>query len=176
MLENAQSIIGYTFTDASILWEALQAPGAPRFDTNGRDFSNGQKRLALVGDAVLKLVLLDEWYRGPRGIRKFTVPWTSESERSLWTTFLGDCSSSRAVEIGNNQVATIGSNSNLAQTGRSHSLDTCIHNNPSAWGAVSNGVMAQTVEAILGAVWLDSGAGPMGAVTAVMNTLGLTAT
>ncbi|MDI1491507.1 MAG: hypothetical protein OHK93_002716 [Ramalina farinacea] len=147
MLENAQSIIGYTFTDASILWEALQAPGAPRFDTNGRDFSNGQKRLALVGDAVLKLVLLDEWYRGPRGI-----------------------------QIGNNQVATIGSNSNLAQTGRSHSLDTCIHNNPSAWGAVSNGVMAQTVEAILGAVWLDSGAGPMGAVTAVMNTLGLTAT
>lgn len=31
MLENAQSIIGYTFMDVSILWEALQAPGAPRF-------------------------------------------------------------------------------------------------------------------------------------------------
>ena len=90
--------------------------------------------------------------------------------------FLGHCSSSRALETGNNQVANFGSNANLTQIGRTKGLDACVHNNPSAWGVVSNGVMAQTVEAVLGAVWLDSGEDAMGAVRDVMSTLGLTAT
>lgn len=155
------------------LYKPQVLPGSPRFDTDGRDFSDGNKRLALVGDAVLKLVLLVDWYGGPCNIRKCTVPWTHVSERSLWPIILDDCSSSRAVEIGNNRVATIGSNSNLAQSGRSHGLHACVHNKPSAWGVVSNGVMAQTVEAILGAVWEDSGASALGAVRAVMTTLDL---
>ena len=57
--------------------------------------------------------------------------------------------------------------------GRILGLQDCIHNNPAAGGTVSNGTMAQTVEAILGAVWLDSGASDLATVKAVMGTLGL---
>ena len=62
-LNAAQAIVGYNFVDPSILWESLQAPGAPPIATNGRNFSNGNKRLALLGDAVLKTVLLGHWYK-----------------------------------------------------------------------------------------------------------------
>lgn len=62
MINGVQNVTGHTFLDASILWEALQAPGAPAYAANGRNFSNGNKRLALIGDAVLKVVLLETWY------------------------------------------------------------------------------------------------------------------
>ena len=62
MIDGVQNIIAYTFRDASILWEALQAPGAVPYGTQGRNFSNGNKRLALLGDAILKTVLLERWY------------------------------------------------------------------------------------------------------------------
>ena len=68
MIKGVQTIFDYVFQDASVLWEALQAPGSISYDADGRNFSNGNKRLALLGDAILKVGLLDEWYTTPMGI------------------------------------------------------------------------------------------------------------
>ena len=71
-----QSRIGYTFKDTRLLWEALQAPGSilrsgeisgagsERHSVGFQRLPDGNRRLALVGDSVLKLALVKEWYKG----------------------------------------------------------------------------------------------------------------
>lgn len=143
MLLGVQTIIAYDFTNTSILWEALQAPGALPLSPEGRNFSNGNKRLALLGDAGLKFVLLKEWY-----------PTTGD------------------IRAGNDSVAVKGSNANLAAIGNQHGLGQFINKNFAANGhVVSAGLMAQTVEAILGAVFEDTGS--LNEVRAVMQLLGI---
>ena len=71
-----QSKIGYTFKNPQYLWEAVQAPGSvlhpDEVPSSGTDrhsaglpkFPDGNKRLALLGDTILKLALLEDWYKG----------------------------------------------------------------------------------------------------------------
>lgn len=64
-----EAIVGRQFTDPNKLWEALQAAGSPVLFIGTRRISDGHKRLALIGDSVLKLALISHWYAGtdPRG-------------------------------------------------------------------------------------------------------------
>ena len=59
-----EDIIGRHFTDPNTLWEALQAAGSPVVFIGTRRISDGHKRLALIGDSVLKLALISHWYVG----------------------------------------------------------------------------------------------------------------
>lgn len=71
-----QKTIGYKFNDTRYLWEAVQAPGAilrsgeisgagtVRHSTGFVRFPDGNRRLAIVGDTVLKLALVEDWYKG----------------------------------------------------------------------------------------------------------------
>lgn len=54
--------IGYVFNSKDLLEEALLAAGASNSSKEIDGPKQGNKRLALVGDAVLRLVVLDEWY------------------------------------------------------------------------------------------------------------------
>lgn len=68
-------------------------------------------------------------------------------------------------------VSDVGSNANLDMIGRTNGLDPLINKNPSEKDANVGAItMAGTVEAIIGAVYLD---GDMKSVTHVMQTLGL---
>ena len=67
-------------------------------------------------------------------------------------------------------VQLVGGNANVGRVGFDHGLDACVNCDP-ATRAVSHGMMAATVEAVLGAVHLDGGDE---ALTAVMEQLGLT--
>ena len=70
-------------------------------------------------------------------------------------------------------MADVGSNTNLNTIGRTNGLDTLINKNPAEPDDyVGPSTMAATVEAILGAVYLDS---DMKSVTEVMRNLGLMA-
>ncbi|KAJ5126326.1 uncharacterized protein N7443_009370 [Penicillium atrosanguineum] len=89
--------------------------------------SQGNKRLALIGDATLRLVLYECGY---------------EDEASI-----------RDMRNAQNTRAT---NENLAQIGFSLGLDVYIQLNPSAQGIIPGRLMATTMEAIIGAVYLDS--------------------
>ena len=69
MVQGVEEAIAYQFNDPTILWEALQAAGSSVFIINGRRLIDGNKRLALLGDAILKVALVEDWYSGvePRG-------------------------------------------------------------------------------------------------------------
>lgn len=56
MVQAAESIIHYSFSDKELLWEALQAAGS----NMSFCYPEGNKRLAMIGDAVLKLVVLED--------------------------------------------------------------------------------------------------------------------
>jgi len=61
-MDRAERLIGYTFTQRDLLWEALQVAGSGQARIGGRDTSKGNERLAIVGDGVLSYVLSKEWY------------------------------------------------------------------------------------------------------------------
>ena len=63
-VQGVEAIIDYHFIEPLILWEALQATGNGISSVGTRSFADGNKRLALVGDAILKVALLEEWYAG----------------------------------------------------------------------------------------------------------------
>ena len=63
-IRKVQTIIDYQFVDTLKLWEALQAAGSPVRIIGGRNVPDGQKRLAMIGDSVLKLALIGHWYNG----------------------------------------------------------------------------------------------------------------
>lgn len=62
MITGVQDIIGYNFADPLILWEALQAAGSGNTFAGNRRFPEGNKRLAVLGDTILQLVLVRDWY------------------------------------------------------------------------------------------------------------------
>ena len=63
-VQGVEGTINYHFAEPLILWEALQATGNGISSVGARSFTDGNMRLALVGDAILKLALLEEWYAG----------------------------------------------------------------------------------------------------------------
>jgi dsRNA-specific ribonuclease len=50
----AEHIVGYNFTRRDLLAEAL--------DTSGDRNPESNQRLAMLGDALLQIILLDAWY------------------------------------------------------------------------------------------------------------------
>ncbi|RMX85274.1 hypothetical protein D0869_03952 [Hortaea werneckii] len=131
-----QDLAGYRFKDENLLLDAL--------DTTGLRIQQSNQRLALLGDAILKFIILDEWY--PTGTPK---------------------------GAGNEHVSRIGSNANLAAAARLHGIEACVLTNPGHRGPVSQATLSTTVEAIIGAVYLDSEK-DVDAVHTFMEALGLT--
>lgn len=64
VLQAVKDINGYRFRERLILWEAMQAAGSNVRSPDDREFADGNKRLAVIGDTVLQLVLAEEWYSG----------------------------------------------------------------------------------------------------------------
>jgi ribonuclease-3 len=61
-LKEAEEVIGYHFNNPTLLEEALQAAGAAASNPHTKGDREGNKRLALLGDALLSMMLLDHWY------------------------------------------------------------------------------------------------------------------
>ncbi|PQE13240.1 hypothetical protein CJF30_00003113 [Rutstroemia sp. NJR-2017a BBW] len=137
-----QAILGYTFDDQELLWSALHAAGSLY---GGRD---GNKTMAMLGDAVLKLVLLVD-----------LIP-TGASRGSLGSI--------------SNLTDSIVANQNLADICTNTGIVGYINGNQSHVGAQSPRTTSATIEAILAAVYLDSGKN-IDDVRAAMTSLGLAA-
>jgi len=73
-----QVILQYQFTNPDLLEEALESPGSgvSCVGDSHRHFTDGNKGLATVGEAVMKLVLKDQCYlfKIPEGKFSFSVP------------------------------------------------------------------------------------------------------
>ncbi|PGG98473.1 hypothetical protein AJ80_09534 [Polytolypa hystricis UAMH7299] len=131
-----EQLFGYTFEDPSLLHKALHLAGS------GGSL-DGNKSLAQVGDAVLRLALVSEGY-----------------EKGM------------AREHTSRIVDRVGGNDMLTSVGFLHKLDKLVYKNPSQLGGVPPKPMACTVEALLGAVYLDSSKS-IDTVRQVMSVLGL---
>ncbi|KAL8830789.1 MAG: hypothetical protein Q9170_005572 [Blastenia crenularia] len=136
-----EAIIGYTFDDPYLVWEAVSAAGSV-VSGGGRQFPNGNKRLAILGDTVLQLVLAEDWYSGRQPRAAF-----------------------------DRIRQHLASNGNLNSVGRSHGIDAHV-NLAGGQSVISPATMAATVEAVIGAVYLDSSS--THAVRDILRPLGLT--
>ncbi|KAH4303317.1 hypothetical protein HBH64_074150 [Parastagonospora nodorum] len=125
--KSIQDRVDYHFHDSTLLREAFLAAGAPISSKDIEGPVKGNKRLALVGDAVLRLAVLDEWFESG----------TSTAE-------------------GHGRVVEVGTNERLAEVAENWNLKKYVIENPSQQGEAPKELLASTVEAILGAVWLDS--------------------
>jgi len=63
--------LGHVFADRTILLEALQAAGNGVLQLGERKIEDGNKRLAMVGDAILQLAILMDWFKDGESRREF---------------------------------------------------------------------------------------------------------
>ncbi|PYH91187.1 ribonuclease III [Aspergillus ellipticus CBS 707.79] len=134
-MEITENIISYRFTDRLQLRQALQLADSIH--------QNGNKNLALLGDTVIKLVLVKE------GLRRHAT-------RGRISNILSEKAS----------------NAYLAQQGFSKGLAACVFNNKSQGNNIYAGPMASTLEAIVGAVFKDSNEN-IAAAKGVMDAMGI---
>lgn len=62
IIEAVESIIQYKFTNTDLLWEALHSRGMSKQIPGKAPHTDGNLRLAVLGDAVLQLCLAEDWY------------------------------------------------------------------------------------------------------------------
>lgn len=151
-----EEVISYEFANRDLIREALQGPG----------FINreGNRTLALIGDAALKLSLIVQGQakHASRRKREYRDGRRGNSELIFASLSLGEIS---------DVVCDRASNDSLALQGFTRGLERYICNNPAQGTFVSHGTMATTMEAIIGAVFLDSGS-QISAVDQVVVALG----
>jgi ribonuclease-3 len=147
--QELEKVIGHHFHAQGLLEEALEESGLA---------SAGNARLALVGDKILDLMLLRRWYREGNTTG---MPTPSRMDISLIYT-----------EQGTSLLQTYACNKQLTSTARVLDLQRFIHQRPDLERNVPNSTLATTVEAILGAVWLDSNE-DVQQVDEVMEKIGL---
>jgi ribonuclease-3 len=147
-----EAITGYTFTNKLLCAEAVQmASPQIRIVYNGsKQLLNNNKRLSILGNAVLAKVLCATWFgiRDDHGTPRPLVvafdkvnplPGKTHSPTS-WTTLRNEILSSEG----------------LAQRGNSIGIDACIFA-ADATLVRSAKMVAMTMEAIIGAVYEDGG-------------------
>ncbi|KAK6544650.1 hypothetical protein TWF694_001339 [Orbilia ellipsospora] len=127
--DKIESTLGYKFTSSALLTEALEAAGRAYTHDDTEGGMDGNKRLAMVGDALLTLIHFDMWY--PSGQSRETA----ENSRQKYT-----------------------SNVNLEKCAEEFGIksEILLSAGDSARRTVAKVTSASTVEALLGAVWLDS--------------------
>ena len=74
-----ETLIQYRFRNAALLWEALQVPGSGTVGAGKTKPADGNKRLAIVGDAALRLALAEDWYPGGTPKGKVMLCWVMRS-------------------------------------------------------------------------------------------------
>lgn len=60
-VKELEKFLGYTFKDSTLAWEAMRRTGGGG-EMNGRTQKENNKRLAILGDIVIYLVMGREWY------------------------------------------------------------------------------------------------------------------
>lgn len=157
-LEGVEAIIEYKFKDSLLLWEAIQGNGSAVKSIGAKPIPEGNMRLAVLGDSILRVALVEDWYQRAE----------ARSERSCILTYKSFANLRQGdLERPFQQTA---SNANLDRVGRAIGLQAFIYAGSGGRRETSVEVMSSTVEAILGAVYLDSS---VQGVKAVMRTMGL---
>jgi ribonuclease III len=139
--------LNYKFHDQKLLQEALIAAGAGAVSpVNAR--KHGNKGLALIGDAILRLVLVDDGVlTGKSTGEPFQKKHICLDWRFPTNNVIAKCEGICSAEA---------SNAHLFLVERKIGLDPFIQL-PHSLKSVTKTTGASTLEALVGAVWLDSG-------------------
>jgi len=160
-MDRAERIIGYTFSNRDLLWEALQVAGSGQARIGGRNTAKGNERLAIVGDGVLSYILSKEWY--PTGENKGQAVCLNVLTSALMLVILANWTEHRTSLL---------SNDNLGRIAKSTGLVDCLNMNPmNRIRIISDKLAATLVEAMCGAVAVD---GTLDDVVEVMQSLDIT--
>lgn len=148
--ERVEKIIDYEFRNPEILREAMYPlqSGWARITggSQNRMFQEGNKRLAHIGDSVLKTMAVDTWF------------WRMESASKLFSCYHERRTSTDGmIEELHNELQLFHTNEMMNGVAQEKGLSGVMR----VWfrGGVIEGkkTEATTVEAVIGAVWFDSG-------------------
>ncbi|KAK6433972.1 hypothetical protein LTR95_009849 [Oleoguttula sp. CCFEE 5521] len=151
--DHVEREFGYRFKSKALIAQAL--------DAIGMGLADGNKRLALLGDKMAAAAVTVEWYtsEAPRGNISH-VAWLA-----ILTTMIA--SADRLIQAQ--------SDAQLAAIARSIDLVEVITSNPGLskrQALASAKTLANALEAILGAIYIDAG-NDLGAVKAALDSLGI---
>lgn len=138
-----EAILQYEFRDPSILEEALLADGAEPAISPTDANKHGNKRLALIGDALLRLVLVDDSIIGG-------------GSTGMLVAYMDDNLANRPLADSDNICAAEASNTALHKDQKELGLSRFVKTAPAQQGQVYRVTGASTIEALIGAVWVDS--------------------
>ncbi|KAL9471553.1 hypothetical protein ACSS6W_009494 [Trichoderma asperelloides] len=128
MADNAiEKILQYHFQDPALLKEVLHADGSTPTLSKDKPREHGNKALAMIGDAVLRLVVVNDGIVG------------GNTRQSCHEICMAETS-----------------NTALSKILRKWEMDRFVHLPGSLKGTVARTAGASTTEAIVAAVWIDS--------------------
>lgn len=153
-----ETILQYHFSNSELLNEALLAAGAAASNKDIEGDVQGNKRLALLGDSVLQEAVLEPWYDSAESTGGYARLWTFLEKLTL-------------LAEGHNRVKNLCRNTKLSQVAQRSGVSSYITKNPCQLGLVPQETAASTVEALVGAVYLDSGE-DISTVKKVLNAIG----
>ena len=138
--------INYAFQNRDFLEQALVVAGSAQTQSIPGKYNCGNKRLALIGDALLCLSLVDEWFDEDKS--RGNRPCNCSMAVVFADFIVGECE---------RKVQSVASNEHLQRQGYRMGFQEVVFNNPSHDGEVPRTAMASTMEAVIGATWIDSG-------------------
>ncbi|KAK0247359.1 hypothetical protein LTR54_017572 [Friedmanniomyces endolithicus] len=141
----AQTILGYSFADRETLIQALTASHSTEVEGRKTHYENN-RRLAVLADTVLKLVLVQDWLF---------------SERTLGRVIMDTQSSPADVDPGvlqGHQIRAL-SNQALSTIATQSGINACIIRSERQQYLPENApaTLYTAIKAVIGATWLDSG-------------------
>lgn len=139
-----ETILKYHFSNHELLEEALLAAGASVSSKDIQGDAKGNKRLALLGDSVLQEAVLEPWYNSKESTGECTDTQTFVKKLTL-------------LEEGHNRVKSLCGNKRLKEIAQRSGISDFIAKNPCQEGQVPQETAASTVEALVGAVYIDCG-------------------
>ncbi|KAI1192343.1 hypothetical protein F5X97DRAFT_340958 [Nemania serpens] len=140
-MDAAESIINYVFIDRAPLQQSLRVAGAPRA------LGEGNKSLANVGDAIIRTIMSVDCY-----YECLTIGAVQFHETMIMFILTIDDTGATT-----HHIQILANNARFAQLCDNSGITGCISNNPSQFNVVSNNTKATTLEAVVGAVFLDAG-------------------
>lgn len=136
-----QEQIGYHFTDIRFLFEALRAPGCGSTFGHDPQGNDGYRRLAQLGDSVLRMVVVDEGYAQGKDRGKCTHQQGREDAES----------NPASINMDIEQLLKT-----LPNCGQRLRIPACLRTNPNHQASPSPKMLGQCIQALFAAVYLDS--------------------
>ncbi len=145
-VERVESILGYNFRNKSLLTTALTAPHRNGLEIGGAETTDGNRRLATLGDGVLRLIIAKDWYLA--GL----------AQGGLFISSLRTRGDTDCVVTLTDMLINSASNVRLCNLATQAGIGSCLYRSPRLENiTIAPNTLILAMKAIVGACWLDCG-------------------